>query len=191
MMKKLVGMVLALVLATGMTGIGTLAYFTDAGVSSSNQLLAGTLDLKTGDVDGVSRTLYATAMSPGDTAGPAVITLKNAGTTSGASLDIVFSYAESDGSPNSVNKIADELAAMMEVMTLSYGVPSLLGSIGDVNINGYKDVYDLKNSIFTGLTGIAAGASQDFVISVRLRGETPNDFQADGIVITMTFTLKQ
>jgi hypothetical protein len=81
---------------------------------------------------------------------------------------------------------------MMEVITLDYGVSDLLSSnINDVNVNGYKDVEDLKNSSLTGLSGIAASATRDFVISVMLRSETGNDFQADGITITMTFTLKQ
>ncbi len=190
-MKKIVGLSLALVMVVGMIGIETFAYFSDTETSSGSQLVAGTLDLKTNDTDGVSQTLYATNMSPGATLGPSTITLKNDGTTDGATLDIVFSYVESDGSPNSVNKTADEVAAMMEVITLNYGGSSLLSSISDINSNGYKDVYDLKNYDLTGQSGIAASATKDFVISVRLRSETGNDFQSDGITIAMTFTLNQ
>ncbi len=190
-MKKIVSLSLVLIIAIGIIVTGTFAYFTDSKHSSGNLFLAGTLDLKTNDADGVSQTLYATNMSPGDTVGPATITLRNAGTTDGATLDIVFSYTESDGSPNVVNMTADETAGMIEVITLDYGGSSLLASISDTNINGYKDIYDLSNSDFTGLGGIAASASKDFVISVRLRSETINDFQADGIDLTMTFTLKQ
>ncbi len=190
-MKKVVGLSLALIMVIGMIGVETFAYFTDTETSSGNLLAAGTLDLKTNDADGVSQTLYTTNMSPGATLGPYTITLKNAGTTDGATLDIVFSYVESDGSPNSANKTADEVAAMMEVITLNYGSSNLLSSISDNNSNGYKDVYDLKNYNLTGLSGITASATKDFVISVRLRSETGNDFQSDGITITMTFTLKQ
>lgn len=191
-MKKIVVLSLALVMVIGMAGAATFAYLTDSETSSGNQLAAGTLDLKTNDADGVSRTLYAVNMSPGATVGPSTITLRNAGTADGATLDIVFSYAESDGSPNTADKTADETAAMMEVITLDYGGSSLLSSnISDVNVNGYKDVEDLKNSSLTGLSGIAALSTKDFVISVRLRSETGNDFQADGITMTMTFTLKQ
>ncbi len=190
-MKKIVGLSLALMLVIGMIGVGTLAYFTDTETSSGNQLVAGTLDLKTNDADGVIQTLYATDMSPGETVASSNITLKNAGTIDAATLDIVFSYAESDGSPNSVDKTADEVAAMLEVMALDYGGSSLLGSISDNNSNGYTDIYDLKNANLTGLGGITASASKDFDISVRLKSETGNDFQADGIDMTMTFTLKQ
>jgi spore coat-associated protein N len=190
-MKKIVGLSLALIMLIGMVGVGTFAYFIDSETSSGNQLVAGTLDLKTNDSDGVSQTLYATNMSPGASVGPSTITLSNAGTTDGATLDINISYAESDGSPNTADKTADEVAAMIEVIALDYGSSDLLSSISDINTNGYKDVEDLKNSDLTGLSGIAASATRDFVISVRLRSETGNDFQSDGITITMTFTLKQ
>ena len=106
-------------------------------------------------------------------------------------MDIVFSYVESDGTLNIVNKTTDESAAMIEVITLNYGGASLLSGIVDSNHNGYLDLSDLKNAHFTGLSGLNASASTNFDISIRLRSETPNDFQGDGIDVTMTFTLKQ
>jgi len=190
-MKKIVVLSLGLIMVVGIIGVETFAYVADTETSSDNRLIAGTLDLKTDDTDGVSQTLYATGVSPGATVGPATIALKNAGTTNGATLDIVSSYANSDGIPNTVPKTADEVAAMIEVVTLSYGGSSLLSSISDVNGNGYKDAYDLKNSDLTGLSGLAPGATKNFDISVQLRSETGNDFQADGVAMTMTFTLKQ
>jgi predicted ribosomally synthesized peptide with SipW-like signal peptide len=191
--SAIVGLSLAFIMALGMGVSGTLAYITDTQTSTGNLLAAGTLDLETNNnnVDGVTRTLYASSMSPGDTAGPTAITLKNTGTTDGATLDIVFSYAESDGSPTAVNKTDDDVAAVMEVVTLSYNGASLLGSISDTNSNGYKDVEELALTSFIGLSGLTASASKEFVIAVRLREETPNNFQSDGITITMTFTLKQ
>ena len=186
-----VGLSLALVMVLCMGVSGTLAYITDTQTSTGNLLTAGTLNLTTDDADGVSQTLYALSMSPGDTAGPTAITLKNTGTTDGATLDIAFSYAESDGSPNIVNKAALAVAAIMEVVALSYDGDSLLASISDTNSNGYKDVEELALTSFTGLSGLTASASKEFEIAVRLRSETPNDFQSDGITITMTFTLKQ
>ena len=190
-MKKVIGLTIAFLLAVGMVGIGTFAYFSDTENSTDNQLTVGTLDLKTDDADGVSQTLYATSMSPGDTVGPSAIVLKNSGSINGSTLDIAFSYVESDGSPNEVNKDADDTAAMMEVTTLSYGGSSLLGSVSDLNGNGYKDIEDLKNDDLTGLSGIDASATENFQIAVQLRSETGSDFQADGINMTMTFTLNQ
>ena len=76
-MKRILGLTIAFMLLIGMVGIGTFAYFSDVDTVSSNQLSAGTLDLKTNDADGVSQTLYAINMAPGDTVGPQTITLKN------------------------------------------------------------------------------------------------------------------
>ena len=135
-------------------------------------------------------------MSPGATVGPSTITLKNVGTVNGATLDIVFSYAESDGSPNTVNKTADQTAAVIQILTLAYDGHNLLDTsftphVTDINSNGYIDIYDLKNANLTGLSGLDDGASKNFGISIQLISTTGNDFQNDGINITMTFTLKQ
>jgi len=190
-MKRIVGLTIAFVLAVGMIGVGAFAYFSDTETSTVNQLTAGTLDLKTDDADGVSQTLYAINMAPGDTVGPSTIVLKNSGNVDGSTLDLVFSYVESDGSPNTVNKTADETAAMMEITTLIYGGSNLLNSVYDANFNGYKDIQDLKNADLSGQSGISASATKNFQITVQLRSETGNDFQADGIIMTMTFTLNQ
>jgi spore coat-associated protein N len=188
-MKKIVGLSLALIMILGLMGVDTFAYFTDTETSSGNRLTAGTLDLKTNDVDGVSQTLYATSMSPGASVN-ATIALRNAGTTNGATLDIVFSYENSDGSPNTVPMDADPTAAVLQVTTLTYNGTDLLTSVSN-GANGYKDILDLKNSDLTGLSGINAGATKNFVIAIRLRNEIGNGFQSDGIIMTMTFTLKQ
>jgi hypothetical protein len=80
---------------------------------------------------------------------------------------------------------------MIEVITLNYGGANLLSGISDSNHNGYLDLSDMRNTNFTGLSGLNAGIAKNFDISIRLRSETANDFQGDGIDITMTFTLKQ
>ena len=193
-MKKILGLTIVAMLLIGMTGIGTWAYFSDTETSTGNQLTAGTLDLTTNDANGVTQTLLATNMAPGDTVGPETITLKNTGSVAASSLDLAFSYVESDGGTNPVNMTADETAAMLEVTTLNYGGSSILGSVSDSQTipNGYIDIEDLKNADLSGLDGIdAAPASKDFEIAVQLIAETGNDFQADGITVTMTFTLNQ
>jgi len=191
-MKKIIGLTIAFMLLIGMTGIGTWAYFSDVEASTGNQMTAGTLDLKTNDVDGVSQTLFVTNMAPGDTVGPETITLKNTGSVDGSTLDLAFSYIENDGSSNLVDLSADATASLLEVTVLNYGGSSLLGSISDGNSNTWTDIEDLKNADLSGQSSIGALASKDFQIAVQLRGvETGNDFQADGITVTMTFTLNQ
>ena len=190
-MKRMLGLTIAFLLFIGMTGIGTWAYFSDVETVTGNVLTAGTLDLKTDDVDGVSETLLATNMAPGDTVGPETITLKNNGSVAGTTVDLAFSYVANDGSPNPADMSADATAAMVEVTTLNYGGSSLLGSVSDGNANTWKDVEDLKNADLSGLSGIAASATKDFEITVVLRTDTGKDFQSDGITVTMNFTLNQ
>lgn len=190
-MKRILGLTIAFMLLIGMAGIGTWAYFIDIETSQGNTFAAGTLDLKTDDVDGVSQTLLATNMAPGDTVGPETIILKNTGSVAGSTLDLAFSYVENDGSPNPVNMSADATAAMIEVTTLKYDGNDLLSSVSDGNGNGYPDIEDLKNADLSGQDGIDAGATKDFEIAVQLRASTSSDFQADGITITMTFILNQ
>jgi len=190
-MKRIIGLTIAFMLSLGISGIGTWAYFSDVETATGNTLAAGTLDLKTDDVDGVTQTLFATKMAPGDNVASENITLKNTGSLAGATLDLVFSYVENDGSPNPVNRNADDTAANIEVTALNYGGASLLSSVSDNNTNGYKDIEDLKNEDLSGQSGIDPSASKDFGITAKLREETGNDFQADGIDITMTFTLNQ
>ena len=191
-MKKILGLTIAFMLLIGMGGIGTWAYFQDTETSTGNLLAAGTLDLKTDDVDGVTQTLYASNLKPGDIVSGS-ITLKNAGTVAGSTLDLAFSYLESDDIIlNPADMTADETAAVIEVTTLDYGGSSLLGNFGDSgNTNGYRDIQDLKNADLTGQTGIDASATKDFTITVQFRGDASHDFQSDGINITITFTLNQ
>ena len=193
-MKKLLGFTIAFLLLMGMAGIGTWAFFSDVETSTGNTLTAGTLDLKTDDTDGVTQTLLATNLAPGNTVGPETITLKNTGSVAGASLDLSFSYTETDDTPNNViNMSASATAEMIEVTTLNYDSSSILSSISNSNGSAYIDIDDLQNASPISLSGIDPGAvnSKDFEIAVQLVAATGNDFQADGITVTMTFVLNQ
>lgn len=190
-MKRILGLTIVFLLAIGMTAIGTWAYFSDVETSTGNVLAAGTLDLKIDDADGVSQTLLATNMKPGDTVGPETIILKNNGSVAGSSVDLSFTYTQSDSSPNPVNMSADATAAVIEVTTLNYNSSNLLSSVSDNNSNGYKDVQDLKDANLSGQSGIGAGSTKNFEIAIRLRSNASKDFQADGIDVTMNFILNQ
>ena len=190
-MKKILGLTIAFMLLISMGGIGTWAYFQDTETSTGNVFAAGTLDLKTDDVDGVTQTLYASNLKPGDSVSGS-ITLKNTGSVAGSTLDLAFTYGESDSSPNPADMSADATAAVIEVTTLNYGIDDLLLlDISDYQSNGYTDIEDLKNADLAGQTGIDASATKDFTITVQFWGDAGHDFQSDGINITMTFTLNQ
>jgi predicted ribosomally synthesized peptide with SipW-like signal peptide len=191
MTKTIISLIFVSVVVVGAAGIATWTLFTDTEESTDNQLIAGTLDLKTDDADGVTQTLYATDMAPGDAVGPATIVLSNSGSIDGSTLDISFSYVENNGTPNLVDMTADETAAMIEVTTLSYDGSSLLGSVSDGNSNGWVDVEDLSNADLSGQAGITTTTPKNFVITVQLRSDAGNDYQADGITMTMTFVLNQ
>ena len=116
--KKILGLTVAVLFLLGMASIGTWAYFSDTETSTGNVLAAGTLDLKTDNIDGVSQTLLATSMEPGDTVGPGTIMLKNSGSVRGSTLDLSFTYIDSDSSPKPVDMSANATAAIVEVTTL-------------------------------------------------------------------------
>ncbi|MFC1900643.1 hypothetical protein ACFLYN_03515, partial [Chloroflexota bacterium] len=125
------------------------------------------------------------------TVGPETIILKNGGSLNASSLDMSFSYIESDSSPNPADMSANATAAILQVTTLNYDSSSLLSSFSDNNSNGYKDVYDLYTANLSGLAGIGAFSTKEFEIAVTLRSDASKDFQADGIDVTMTFILNQ
>jgi spore coat-associated protein N len=192
MAKKILGLIIVLLLMAGMSGLSTWAFFTDVETSSGNVLAAGTLDLKTDDQDGVSQTLIATNMRRGDIVGPEIIILKNSGSLASSTIDISFSYIENDSSPNPVNMSADDTASLIAVTILKYDEANILTYVDDDNSNGYIDVYDLATtSNLAGLPGIASGATKNFEIAVQLNENVTGQYQADGIDITMTFSLKQ
>jgi spore coat-associated protein N len=189
-MKGIFGLTVVLMLFVGIIGTGSWAYFTDPETSADNPMTAGSMDLKTDDIDGVTQTIYATNMKRGDNVS-GNITLKNIGTNDGPTLDIAFSYIESDDSPNSVDMSPDATAATLEVTTLNYDGSSLLDYVSDNNTNGYKDVQDLDNADLTDQSGLNSLASKDFEVTLKLKETTGNDFQGDGITVTITFILNQ
>ncbi len=195
MVKKVLGLTIAILLLSGMMGIGTWAYFSDFESAAGNAMTAGTLLLKTNDSNGVSQTLFATQMKPGQEIGPEYIVLKNDGSLDASSLEIEFSYTENDApvNLNPINKTADETAAVIQVTNLTYGSSNLL-MLPDLNSNGngHIDIQDLKNYDFSGLPGIVAGASEYFEITVEpITGGGIGQFQGDGISIVITFILNQ
>jgi hypothetical protein len=69
-------------------------------------------------------------------------------------------------------------------------IGSLASSSLDLSFE-YNDVHDLSNSDLSGLSGIAASATKEFEIAVRLKPNADKGFQADGINLIKTFILNQ
>ena len=190
--KSLFVLTVLIALYTGF-GAGTWAFFLDTETSSEDQMASGTLDLKTDNEDGTSQTLDETnvALEPGESTGVGVVALKNSGSIDGSSLDMAFSYVESDGTPNTVPMTVNETAAIFEVIKLDYDGTDLLPGISDGNFNSIIDMQDVTNADLTGLSGISAGATKNFSIELITDNATSTDFAMDGIDITMHFTLNQ
>jgi len=195
--KRVLLSAMVILVMAALIGWGTYAFFWDTGQSGDDTFCAGTLDLKTNDANGVNATITAMHMKRGDrvpSSGNTTIHLKNVGNINGTTLDINFTYVACDGqNPPKYpgNMTADQSAAVLEVLVLNYGGSSLLGGVSDTNLNGYKDIQDLAASDLTGQPGINAGQTKDFDIAVQLRSSVSNDYQADGINMTITFILNQ
>jgi spore coat-associated protein N len=196
-MKKILISLVMVVLAAGLIGGGVYAAFSNTETSTDNLLSSGTLDLKTNDSDGVSQTFYSGNLKPGDSIGPAKLSLRNTGTLNASALDIAFSYIKRDGAQPSdvklvgIDKTADEYASQVLVVTLTRETQNLLSLIMDQNNNGNIDLYDLSRTSLTGLGGIYAGQSKNFTVKFTIDPNTGNEFQGDGVAVTMTFTLRQ
>jgi predicted ribosomally synthesized peptide with SipW-like signal peptide len=191
-MKSLIVLAFLVFLSTGFSA-GTWAFFNDNEASNTDQMVSGTLDLKTDDNDGTSKTLKEKNLSltPGESSDVGIVALKNSGNVAGSNLDISFSYIESDGVPNAINMSENQTAAVFEVILLDYDGTDLLAGISDNNSNGYIDVQDITNADLSGQSGIGAGATKNFSIELITDNTTSTDFANDGIDITMSFLLNQ
>lgn len=195
-MKGILFSLIVIFLMATLIGGGIYAFFSDVEQSTDNSFTAGTLDLKTNGADGVTATITATCMKPGDRmpeSGNASVNLTNVGNIDGSTLDINFTYVECDGqNPTEfpANMTADDFADELLVVVLTYDGTDLLSGISDVDGDG-KDMKEVAGADLTGQAGINAGLSKDFGIAVQLNASVGNNYQADGIDMTITFTLNQ
>ena len=199
-MKKILGLSVAAMMIMALVGGGTWAYFSDPETSTGNILTAGTMDLKTNTTDGETATLTLTGLKPGQSIGTGTVTLTNGGTVDGSSLDINISYIEDASEPTeptdsdlSTELDADDFAEMVQVNTLTYDSLDLLLSVTEdgADSNTFKDLKEVAAATLTGQAGITTIESKDFVITLTLHADADNDFMADGVDVTFTFTLQQ
>ena len=206
-MKRTLTAIALIGIVAMLAGAGTYAYFSSTKTSTGNMFTAGTLDLKTIDWDeltwrdGVTATWTATNMKPGDSfpfdvefAG-----LGRAGTITPSSLEITCDYSvveespqtPSDTDPNT-NLHPYAMAKQMIITRFKCNGTDYVDSIADVDGDGKKTFYDLKNSPVTGLPiPVVADGGTFFRLSVKFSEDAGNDFQGDTFDLTMIFTLKQ
>lgn len=188
--RRVLGGVIALGGASAAAGAGTMAYFSDE-ATSSNDVVAGTIELSYGESGSLA---FSTSLGPTETTQDSV-TLENAGSIAG-SLDVDVDYAESDASPNATDMTADQVAGNLEVVTLEYGGTDLTGQIDTANetptlADLADNAHDGSETTQNDLIDLAdPGSGTEFTLGLQLKNVS-DDYQADGVSVTITFHLNQ
>ena len=201
-MKRILVSLMVIALMCGLIGSGIYATFNDSETSSGNEFISGTLDLKLSDAnetlqDGVTGSIGATGMKPDD-AGTVSgwIKVKNSGSLSGTlTLTITLSEPTEPAEPTDPGLDTELTAAQFAdgviATTLTYDVTNLLLAVTDDDADG-KDLKEIADDIVSYSLGtLGAGAEKQLDMTVYLDDACNNDFQADGVAVTFTFTLTQ
>lgn len=194
-MKKII-LSLFTILAVGVVAIGaTVANFSDTETSSNNTFTAGSLDLKTNDIDGTTASYTLTNLKPGawDLAGQVV--LKNAGTITGKAwyeitnvrnvengcLEVETGDATCETTPDQ-----GELGSFAKASLQANIAPwTRYPSAGLTNINAAAGVrYDIEE--------LSAGETLPVVLyGVWTPGANDNVAQGDSVTFDIVFHLDQ
>lgn len=198
-------LVALVVIGAVLLGLGTYAFWSDNETVSGNNVEAGTLDLTVDD--GASKTITLENAQPGDSANH-TFTLKNVGSTEADHVAMDLSFVEQADEPAepadsglAAELNAQDTAAMVEVTTFSYNGTSQLGSVTDGNSNGIVDLADVQSQTGS-LDNLAApGANgvdtENLELGLTVANDngaftgTDEDIMADGVDITLDFTLNQ
>ena len=187
----------ALVLMSG----ATFAFFSDVGSSSDNVFASGTIDLKLGNgvaaaSDSVTGTFGQSNMIPGGTATTATLNLRNTGSIVANHVDITVTDVITQSGSSPGNASTNPMDRYLRLTALTYDLANILTSIADSNLNGFKDLEDLKNNNLTAgdLQNLALsdiGVDHPLTMSVQLDISAPNDVQGDSVNVTFVTTLDQ
>ncbi|MEI6144138.1 MAG: TasA family protein [Candidatus Berkelbacteria bacterium] len=190
--KGLLTIIAVATIAVGATG----AYFSDSKTVSGNTFTAGTLALTVGTPSSAVWTMPT--MAPGQSTGVQTLTVTNTGSLKGhLSLNIAFLPA--DSVPNAVDVTDQDVAKNMIVDSATWVDNSnvapglnLIGSlVTDSNSNGWIDLDDLQTAV-NGVGTIATLVSSEsgsLAMNIRFNPSVGNNFQSDGIQMTLTGTL--
>jgi predicted ribosomally synthesized peptide with SipW-like signal peptide len=182
-MKRLLYLILALLVAAGMAGAGTWAYFQDTEASTGNNFAAGTLDLKVGGQDdpNVPVTFNLSNLKPGDSSS-ATVNLSNAGSISGALTMKIQNVVNSPGStpepepPPDSGLLGDKI--ILTVMNAT-GNPLAYGTLNSLQ------------NLFINLASLPAGGSTAIQVKYEVPAAAGNDIQGDSVSFDILFSLEQ
>lgn len=188
--RRILGGVVTIGGAAAAAGAGTFALFSDEESSSGNTVNAGTLTLQS-----TSGSFSVSDIKPTDrvpSTGSNSITTTYDGSISGVEVDFEISVAEPGSEPQepsefSGNQSASAFAGQLNLVT------------ADLKKNG-SSVNDLttSNNTLADITGsldnqttVSNGDSLSFDLAMTLAQGTGNQFQADGVDITVKFIAEQ
>lgn len=202
--NKKIALSALVVVGAVLLGLGTYAFWSDDEVVSGNNVEAGTLDLTVDD--GASETITIENAQPGDNDSH-TFSLANVGSTEADHVAMNLSFVEQSDEPAepadtefAVEQTAQETAAMIEVTSFSYDGTDQLGSVTDQNSNGITDLADVQSQAgsLDDLAAPAAGTgTKDLELGLAVADDsgsfsgTDEDIMADGVDITLDFTLNQ
>ena len=201
-MKKIVGLILALVLVIGLVGVGTYAYFSDTESSTGNTLTAGTLDLNIEGGDIAVTTFDVSDVAPGDN-GTASSTLANVGSLAGE-LDIATSVAtNTPGAGGEFGGGSGELGASAQIAMYLDVDQSGTWTAGDIGLQSdgstytfptsldYDEIDDYASETWDAVETMNASASDDIFVDWGVPTTAGNEIQGDSVSFDITFTLEQ
>lgn len=187
--RLLVGLIIIGIAAAG-AGAGTVAYFSDTEQSAENTIVAGTLDLS----KVTTASSNVTNIAPGDqvpTSGTMSFATTYQSTDSiGENINVNISVATSHPAPgvepaepdHSINVSATQYAQQLNVTS---AVVTVGGTTDDVTAS-YNTLADLSGSSLTGYS-VAPGETVSLDLSLEFNKNAGNDYQADGVNMTVTF----
>ena len=212
--KKVGAMILVVLVGALAVGVGSFALWSDTDASTSNTVNDGTIDLSVNASNNdVSGSFSLTDAQPGDSTSQTFV-LRNDGTTEADHVQIALSSAENDASETepadtelSNELTAGQTASLIRVTEYEYrndaGAPqkNLLAGVSDNNGNGIKDLQDVQNQAGTAddLNAPQANGANTtrLVLTLEIADDSGDftgvdeDIMADGVDITVDFTLQQ
>jgi len=206
-MKKILGLSIAAMLIMATVGLGTWAYFSDTETSTTNAIMAGTIDLTLdGGNNNVNILTGLNNKAPGDN-GQLYTVLKNLGSLTGE-LDIASGVVTNTGGAGGkeYEDGVGNLGAVAEIALWIDVDENMSWSSGDIGLKSdgttytnpaaldYAVVNNYSSRNWGGTSGIEqmlTNAQDNFYISWRIPTSAGNNIQGDSFTFGLTFTLEQ
>jgi len=194
--RRVLGGIVAVGAAAAAAGAGTFAYFSDTETSDNNTITAGTLDLSSPS----SGVFTMSGIAPGDSVPSSGTTTIQAdygsdNTVDPIEVDLDISIGEPSSEPtepgNSTEQDASAFAQQLNVNTVNLTVNgnSQTDLTSSQSVTTVDDLGGL--SIDNAYGDVTPGDSVGLELAVTFDSEAGNDYQADGVTISTTFTAEQ